>query len=119
MVEQHDARRAAGLDDPVAAAERDLQRLLDDHVLARPRGGHGGLRMGPARRADGDDIHGRVGQQVVQRAAGLAAGRLGQILRRRLRLVETGNQPGPAHLADRLGVKPGNHPATDNTETEH
>ena len=116
---EHDARTAAGLDDLVAAAERDLQRLLDDHVLARPRGGDGRLLMGPAGRADGDDVDGRVGQHVVELVIGLAAGRLGQLIGRRRNLVETGHQLGPANVGNRLRVELCNHPATNNAKTEH
>ena len=75
---QHDARLVAGVDDLVAAFERDLQRLLDDHVFARPGRRHGRLQMGTAGRADRHHVDLRVGQHRVQIVVGRAAGDFGQ-----------------------------------------
>ena len=54
---QLDAVRLRSRDDLIALSERDLQRLLDQHVLARIQGGDRRIAMGTARRADGDDVH--------------------------------------------------------------
>ena len=76
---EHHAGLVAGLDDLVAAAERDFQRLFDDHVLAGPGGGHGRLQVRPAGRADRDHVDRRIGQHRVQGVVGSAAGRFGQL----------------------------------------
>ena len=47
----------ARVDDAVAALGGDLQRLLDDDVLAGIRGRDGGLHVIAARRGDDDDVH--------------------------------------------------------------
>ena len=78
MVESTTPAFSHVVDDLVAAAERDFQRLFDDHVLARPGGGHGRLQVRPAGRADGDHVDRRIGQHLVELVVGLAAGRFGQ-----------------------------------------
>ena len=47
----------------------------------------------------------RIGQHVVQRVIRRAAGLRGQLVGGRGHLVETGDELGPANVADRLGVK--------------
>ena len=115
---EHDARLLAGVDDRVAAAERDFQRLLDDDVLARPRGGHGRLQMGPAGRADGDDVHRRVGQHLVELVIGLAAGRRGQFVggggHWSKQATSLAPRTSPIALAWNC-----DHPATNYAEPEH
>ena len=100
-------------------AEGDFQRLLDNDVFARPRGGYGRFRMGAAGRADGDNLYPWIGQHVVQRVIRRAAGLGGQRVGGRGHLVEAGDQLGPADVADRLGVEAADHPAANNAETEH
>ena len=112
------ARLVARFDDLVAAAERDFQRLLDDHVLAGPGGGHGGLQVRPAGRADRDHVDRRIGQHGFQVVVGLAAGGLGQLVGRRRNRVVAGHELRPANVADRPGVKIGDHSAADNAKTD-
>ena len=49
-------------------SQRDLQRLLDDHVLAGPGGGHGRLQVRTAGRADRDDVDRRDRPACVRRS---------------------------------------------------
>ena len=68
-------------------------------MLACPRGGDGGLQVGPAGRADGDDVDRRVGQQIIEFVIGPQTVVFGQLVGRRLGPVETGHQLGPGTLA--------------------
>ena len=118
MVERTTPALPARFDDPVAAAERDFQRLLDDDVFAGPGGGHGRLHVRPAGRADGDHLDGRIGQHGVQIVVGRAAGGLGQLVGRRRNRVVAGHEFRPADVRDRPGVEVGDHSATDDAEAD-
>ena len=70
---EHDAGLLRRGDHRVAPLERDLERLLDDDVLARLRRGDRRLHVHAAGRADRDDIDRRIGQHLVQVVIDLAA----------------------------------------------
>ena len=60
-----------GVDDPVGGGEGDVDRLLDDDVLARVQGRHGAVGVHAAGRADGDGVDVVATQHRVQVGGGL------------------------------------------------
>ena len=111
----------AGVDDAVAALGGDLQRLLDDDVLAGLRGGDGRLQVGAARRGDDDDVHvgpgqdgGQVGDNVARRGR---VRRPASAALARLRLTRA-TSASTGHLGQGAGVKAGDHAAADDGEAD-
>ena len=113
------AGRFAGLDDRVAPRQRDLQRLLDDHVLAGAGRLDGRISMGAAGSANADDIQPRVRKHRVQVVIDRAAvpGHPGDLLGVGPGAAEGGHHAGAGYLVDRPGVKLGDHPAANEAKT--
>ena len=99
--------------------QRDLQRLLDDHVLAGAGRLDGRIAMGAAGRADADDIQPRVRKHRVQVVIDRAAvpGHPGDLLGVGPGAAERGHHAGAGYLVDRPGVKLGDHPAANEAKT--
>ena len=60
-----------GVDDPVGRGQGDVDRLLDDDVLAGVQGGHGAVGVQAAGRADGDGVDVVAAQDRVEVGGGL------------------------------------------------
>ena len=105
-------------DDPVASAERDLERLLDHHMLAGPCCGHGRVHVGAAGRGDRDNVDGRIGEHVGKPviAAALLLGR--KPIGRLRHGVVAGDELRPAEIGDRPCVEIRNHSTTDNSKAK-
>ena len=112
-----DAVFVASADDRVGAVERDLDGLLDDHVLSAARGGHGRLQVRAARRADADDVHVLAAHQVIVIRDRVAAVLLRKLLAVILRDVRAGDQPRVRQVRNGGGVVLADHPASDDGET--
>ena len=92
----------AGLDDAVAALQRDFQRLLDDDVLAGLRRGDGRLQVRAARRGDDDDVDVRPGQhrvEVGRRRRSRQSELVGHLLGVGGAAADQGDQPRPGTSA--------------------
>ena len=80
--------------------------------------GDGRLRVHAAGRADRHDIDRFVGQHVVELVIDLAADLRPEFVGRRRERVEASGDLRPFDVRDRLGVKPRNHAAADDAETD-
>ena len=67
----HARPRRLGVEDLLALGDRDLHRLLEQHVDAGPQGGDGELGVPPVRRGDVDRVHLPAGQQGRELVVGV------------------------------------------------
>ena len=108
-----------GVDDPVGRGEGDVDRLLDDDVLARVQGRHGAVGVHAAGRADGDGVDVVAAQHRVQVGGGLGAVPVGQLLRLGRVAVDDRDELGDVgQLGQRIGVGLADDARTDEGEPE-
>jgi hypothetical protein len=103
----------------VRAFSRNLNGLLDHHMLSRPHRRERRLEMRAARRGDAHDVDVRSGHEFID-----ARGRKRQLvlLRESPGVVRVArgdtDQPAAFRVRDRLGMKIGNHADADDAEAE-
>ncbi len=120
MVQSLHAVAVARLNDAVAALGRDLQRLLDDDVLAGVGGGDGRLQVGAARRRHDDGLHVRPGQGrgQVGEARAIEAEVGGEFAGVVEVAADQRGDTGAGNFRQGAGVEAGDHAAADDGKAE-
>ena len=103
----------------IGSLERDLDRLFNDHVLARPDRDQRGLQMRSTRRGDADHVHVRMRCELrnIRRGEDRTL-LLGEALRFRQIATRHADQPGSVDVSQRLRMKLGDHADANNAKTE-
>ena len=108
---QHDAGLAAHLADRAPVGDRVRDRLVEEHMLARRRGGACGLEMHVVRRRVDDRVDRRIGQHlfVARRRPALVFGGKGGALVGRARIARRDLDPVRARHGVGQHVRPPTH----------
>ncbi len=115
---QRDSVPAAGVDQPVGRLQRHVDRLLDDHVLARLGRADAHLGVQSAGDADRDGVHIGPAEQLVDVGVVLDAELDAALLGARRHRVGDRDQARVGQLGERAGVERRDDTAADDAEPE-